>query len=271
MPEGPEIHRQADRLQRVLAGEIAQAVFFAFPHLRVRGERLPGLRITSVSARGKAILTAFEDGTVVYSHNQLYGRWLVRRLGTEIRTNRQLRFAVETDRHQARLYSASSIELLNGDVNTHPYLSKLGPDPLGEGVTKVMIHDHITNPRFARRRLDGLLLDQGFVGGIGNYLRSEILFYAGLHHGRSPQNLDPKEAHRLSGAIHEMMFRSYGTGGLTNDPESVRARKADGALRKDYRHYVFGRAGRPCPRCCRSIERIEATGRRLYFCPACQT
>jgi formamidopyrimidine-DNA glycosylase len=36
------------------------------------------------------------------------------------------------------------------------------------------------------------------------------------------------------------------------------------------RHRVYGRAGKPCPRCKTTIRRIVVAGRGTYFCPRCQ-
>ena len=78
MPEGPEIRLAADKLRRVLAGRQSTEVRFAgdrFPHLQRFGARLSGRMIDAVEPRGKAMLTHFEGGLSIYSHNQLYGEW----------------------------------------------------------------------------------------------------------------------------------------------------------------------------------------------------
>jgi formamidopyrimidine-DNA glycosylase len=35
-------------------------------------------------------------------------------------------------------------------------------------------------------------------------------------------------------------------------------------------HRVYGREGKPCPRCKTTIRRIIVAGRSSYFCPKCQ-
>ena len=66
----------------------------------------------------------------MYSHNQLYGRWTVNLKTTELKpTGRTLRLELGTDKHVARLWSATDIMLLEPwMLSGHPYLSKLGPD-----------------------------------------------------------------------------------------------------------------------------------------------
>ena len=77
MPEGPEIRCAADELAAVLAGKRVTKVFFAFDHLKPYANRLQGKTVCQVTARGKAILTRFSNGLTLYTHNQLYGRWLI--------------------------------------------------------------------------------------------------------------------------------------------------------------------------------------------------
>ncbi|MCC6706705.1 MAG: hypothetical protein IT492_03995 [Gammaproteobacteria bacterium] len=51
-------------------------------------------------------------------------------------------------------------------------------------------------PAFRRRSVAALYLDQGFLAGIGNYLRSEILFFAGVSPQARPMDLDARSRQR---------------------------------------------------------------------------
>ncbi|HEX7380809.1 MAG TPA: DNA-formamidopyrimidine glycosylase family protein, partial [Nevskiaceae bacterium] len=111
MPEGPEIHRTADRLAAAIVGAPLVRVEFAFPKLKPFEAQLRRHVVTSISARGKALLTAFDNGWTMYSHNQLYGVWKVAKSGERPATARSLRVALETARAAALLYSASDVEM----------------------------------------------------------------------------------------------------------------------------------------------------------------
>ena len=74
MPEGPEIRRAADKVAAVLVGKTVDKVSFGLPELRQFERRLSGRVVTAIDTRGKAMLTRFENGLTIYSHNQLYGR-----------------------------------------------------------------------------------------------------------------------------------------------------------------------------------------------------
>ena len=273
MPEGPEIRRAADRLKRVLDGRTALTVRFAaekFPALQRFSRRLSGRTVRLVEPRGKAMLTHFDNGLTIYSHNQLYGEWAIFK-GAAPASHLQTRLAITTATHSAILYSASEIEVLSTDaVGTHPYIAKLGVELLDPNVTPGDVQAQVDNRRFARRNLAALLLDQSFLADIGNYLRSDILFAAGLHPGVRIAGLAPAQRMALAQAALDLTRRSYRTRGITCDPVLAQQLKAQGQRFSQYRHWVFDRAGEPCHLCGHTIRRLEVSGRGLYLCEHCQ-
>jgi endonuclease-8 len=276
MPEGPEIRRMVDDIDKAVGGKTAQSVFFAFEHLKTFENALRGRRVERVEARSKAVLVFFEatdeDGPwCVYSHNQLYGKWRIGRPDAEPRTNRQLRFAIVGPKKAARLYSASDIQLVRPDeLNEVPYLSRLGPDPLNQAVGIDQLLAVFGEKRFRGRNLGGLLLDQGFVAGIGNYLRSEILFEAGISPWARPRDLDADQQSKLAGAILTLVQRTYQLKGITNSPERAERLKRAGWTFGQRRHMVFNRDGERCHDCASALVKTVMASRRLYYCPACQ-
>jgi endonuclease-8 len=216
-------------------------------------------------------LTRFSSGLVVYSHNQLYGKWFVCPAGEPPQTRRQLRFAVHTAETSALLYSASDIEVLDEvGLETQRYLARLGPDLLSPDVVVADVVERLKSGAFARRQLGHLLLDQGCLAGVGNYLRSEILYRARVHPAQRPCDLSDATLDRLASTALELSRRSFRTGGVTNDAERVARMKKRGKPRSEYRFLVFARAGERCYRCRQTIVRSDVGSRRLFWCPRCQ-
>lgn len=271
MPEGPEIRRAAMRIDKILRGREAEVVQFGQPQLRRFEPILSGQQVEWVSSRGKALLTRFANDLTLYSHNQLYGRWYVVRRDKLPRTQRTLRVAIHTETHSALLYSASDIEVLTPEaLPVQKYLARLGPDALDEDVHWRDILALLAAPQFQRRTLAALLLDQGFVAGIGNYLRSEILYAARVSPFDRPRDLSRGQLGRLARATLELTRLSLATAGITNKPARVaRARRA-GLSRRHYRFAIFDRQNEPCFTCHDPIERVEVSGRRIYLCRNCQ-
>ena len=271
MPEGPEIRRAADRVAAAIEGRVADEVFFGFDHLKGFEATLTSRRVEAVTSRGKAMLTRFEGGLTVYSHNQLYGRWYVVPDGRLPRTRRQLRFAVRAGARRALLYSASEIEVLDRRAEReHPYLGRLGPDVLSQRPTAAQIAARLRERRFHRRQLAALLLDQRFVAGLGNYLRAEILFEARIHPRRRAADCSDEELGRLADRLITLTRRTYRTRGVTLSPSLAARLKAAGAPRREYRFWVYGRAGQACRICAGEVRVEPIGGRKCFWCPSCQ-
>ncbi len=124
------------------------------------------------------------------------------------------------------------------------------------------------------RKLKGLtlpikvaLLDQNLIAGIGNSYASEILWDAQINPERPACSLSHYEVgvivYRakviMSAAVkHESALRPrdyYLAAGWAGNPAPK---------------HVYQKAGCPCPRCGRNIERILQNGRGTFFCPNCQ-
>lgn len=271
MPEGPEIRRIADRLEKTVCHRPIEQVWFQKPGLKKYEATLSGGTVTSVKTKGKALLTAFDCGLTVYSHNQLYGRWYFNKAGRLPDTARSLRWRIDTDQDSALLYSASDIAVLkSSDLGKHPFLASAGIDILSDKPGVKELSEYLAQPRFARRALGGLLLDQHFVAGIGNYLRSEILFAAGLHPAHKIGDLDGHGRRRLARQIICITERAYKTGGITNDEALAKRLAKNGWSRREYRHWVFSREQQICHQCDDTIVKTVVASRRLYYCPTCQ-
>ena len=271
MPEGPEIRRAADTIAAVLVGRALTRVRFGLPKLRRQARSFKGRHVIDIETRGKALLTHFDNGRSIYSHNQLYGVWRVVEGHTLPQTNRSLRMLLQTDTHSAILYSASDISVWDtAKLQDHPFLCRLGPDIMHPGLNWRDISRRLRESPFRERELAALYLDQGFLAGNGNYLRSEILFDAGLHPRKRPSALSRGELGRLARSTLAISGRSYETGGVTLAPRLANRLVKLGQEREWRRFYVFGRSDQPCYRCGTPIRRSEANSRRLYHCPVCQ-
>ena len=271
MPEGPEIHRAANRIAKALVGKTLDKVEFHYKTVEGLEHYFLGKEVEYVKARSKGLLISVGEH-VMYSHNQLYGRWTVNRATTEPKpTNRSLRVLFGNDKNIARLWSATDIEILEPwELPGHPYLAKLGPDVADLEVDYDDVFAQVSNPKFARRQLSGLLLDQGFLAGVGNYLRSEILFAAGISPYRKTGSLSEHEHHQLAKSAIEITALAYHEKGVTVPQELYKTLRDNGLSRYQARHYVFTRDGLECHNCNSLIVHTRLSGRRLDFCPKCQ-
>jgi len=272
MPEGPEIRRVADALQQQIAGRKIDAIRFGLQSLKRWEHRLAGASIKKIETYGKAMVTRLDNGLNIYSHNQLYGRWFFCDTDDYPESKRQLRIAIDCQGKSALLYSASDIAVIDDPaLLQHPFLRKLGPDVLDPSITAEHIVERLVSVKYKKRQLGGILTDQSFVAGLGNYLRCEILFYSGLHPEVRSKDLDDKKLQLLARAILDLPRQSYQTAGITNQLADAKKMMEQSASFEDARFYVFRRQGLECYRCGAIIEKDSRAGQPCFYCPVCQS
>lgn len=271
MPEGPEIRRAADRISKKIVGKEIHSLTLIYPPIVEFQEILQQSQIESITTRGKAMLIRFDCDLSMYSHNQLYGRWTVNRRSTEMKWNRSLRVEFLTDNFAVRLWSATDIEIIpTSKEEDHPFISKLGPDILDDSCTPSLIFDRLKSKKFCNRNASSLMLDQSFLAGIGNYLRSEILHQSGVHPNAKPRLISDKKLQQWAETTKNLSKLSYDTGGFTVSEKVALAGKQRGEPKRAYRHSAFCRNGLLCHYCDAEIVRIRVANRRLDYCPKCQ-
>jgi endonuclease VIII len=271
MPEGPEIRRATDAIAKVLQGKLVRKLAFGQPHLGPWQKRLTNVFVLGVEPRGKAVLTHFANDKTIYSHNQLYGEWAIFEKNAEPSTHKQRRIIIDTDEHRIVLYSASDIEVLDSaQVSKHPYIGKLGVELLDPSIGLAKVVACLNEPRWQKKLLAQILLDQAFLAGVGNYLRSEILFVAKLYPWVRLVDLDVAQRRCLAKAAITVTRQAYRHAGITNNVASAKLLKAEGVPFSSYRHFVFDRAGQSCWVCGAEVVRDDVAGRQLHWCSTCQ-
>jgi len=271
MPEGPETRRMADGLSKAVKKKDLISYQFLHPNIDTLNN-LKGIKIIDISSLGKTIITRLNIGKSIMTHNQLYGKWTINLTNTVVKHNRKLRIEYKTSKKIARLWSATDIVLLETEKeNTHHYIKNLGPDVLNDFVTIETITNQLESKKFRNRNLGGLLLNQNFIAGLGNYLRSEILFFSGLLPMTRPSDLDENQIYNLSNSIKCISMRAYHQKGNTIDKDDFSKRFGNIFNFRLIRHMVFGRKDQPCFNCSNKIIKFVQNSRRLYYCSACQT
>ena len=72
MPEGPEVRRAADRIEKALKGSEICAVEVCYPSLLSAESWLLQTRLKEVKTFGKGFALCFENQQSIYVHLQLY-------------------------------------------------------------------------------------------------------------------------------------------------------------------------------------------------------
>jgi formamidopyrimidine-DNA glycosylase len=139
-----------------------------------------------------------------------------------------------------------------------------GPEPLASGFTVRRFAE-----RLSRRsaKLKALLLDQGFIAGVGNIYADEALWLARLHPLRTADSLNEAEIRRLHRSVRQVLRQGIVNRGSTfSDYVGADGEPGENAERLA----VYRRTDQPCYRCGRPIRRIVVGQRSTHFCPRCQ-
>jgi formamidopyrimidine-DNA glycosylase len=142
-------------------------------------------------------------------------------------------------------------------------LGELGPEPLDP---QFSLRDFRRILRARRARLKTLLMNQAFLAGVGNIYADEALWRARLHPLRSGAGLRPDQERDLYRALRDVLTEAIDRRG-----SSVDDYRAPGG-RGEMQHYlnIYGRTGKPCPRCGRPTRRMVMGARSTHFCSWCQ-
>jgi formamidopyrimidine-DNA glycosylase len=145
-----------------------------------------------------------------------------------------------------------------------PGLANLGPEPLSDDFTPVVLAEALIN---RRAPVKAVLLDQSAVAGLGNIYVDESLFCAQVHPERPADSLRAEEVDRLYLCIRSVLERAVAKRGTTFSLYFDGDAKA-GDMYDELQ--VFDRTGQPCPRCGTPIVKLAVAQRGSHVCPTCQ-
>lgn len=228
---------------------------------------LTGLAVNLVDRKGKYVLLGLDDDTWLGIHRKMSGNVFLRSAdaAAEAHTHLEIAFDDGTLLRFVDPRKFGRIYLFRSFVELNDFLAeRLGPDSLLDLNEAVLT----TKLRGRKGRIKSLLLDQGFLAGIGNLYADEALWEARVHPLRSGDSLSKVEMRRLAAAIKQVLLRGIernGTSFSTTYRDVNDQRGENQAFLNAY-----GRESAPCPRCGRPIKRIVFGGRSTHFCPKCQ-
>ena len=267
LPELPEVETIRNELSPHVIGRrftdvtICDAKPVKQPAADEFRRKLIGQRINSVERRGKYLIFRLSSGNVLIIHLKMTGSLL---LNPE-QTDRYIRIVFHLDDGLRLVFTdrrrLGALRLLE---NEQVVIGKLGPEPLSKEFTARTLAERLRN---RKAPIKAVLLDQGFIAGIGNMYADEALFAAKIHPLRQPDSLSAKEIGNLHKALIDVLRSAIESKGASIDTY----KRPDGRLGTAHNNFrVAHRGGEPCPVCGTPIQRLAIRGRGSYFCPNCQ-
>jgi endonuclease-8 len=257
MAEGDTTHYAARRIRGVLDGRVPDEILAPQPrHLHEHWPtRLSGRVVHSVDAYGKHLFLRFEGGLTLYSHLRTSGSWRVCAAGAPWGRPRHTAWLLMrvADWEVVQVNGPSLGLARDLRVRHDRRLARLGQDVLGKRLSSELFLRRLRGGDQSRF-LGEALLHQRNLAGIGNVWKAEACFGAGISPWRGVGELADQEALAIVDFARTHMGRCAREGTLAR-PRAV-----------------YGRAGKPCPRCqgvIRQLRRGE-TNRVTFWCPRCQ-
>jgi formamidopyrimidine-DNA glycosylase len=261
VPELPEVETVVRSISPYIRGHtIVHAEVFSHRVTRApfaaTAKALTGAKIERVERRGKQIFVHL-DGGVLYMHLGMTGKLLWNGARTKY-----ARAIFELDNGTLIFDDVRQFGRVEYYAEVPAFLARTGPDAL-----TVSAAEFLARLKRHTGHIKPLLLNQAFVGGVGNIYADESLFAARIHPRARASRLSKgraEELHRQIVAILNLAIQHRGSS-ISNYVD------ADGA-RGNYQHQhnVYGRGGEPCPRCGTAIRRIVLGQRGTHYCPHCQ-
>lgn len=260
MPELPEVETVVRTVAPRLCGSVIERVATSTSRV-FRGKQaeieavLPGCRILAVRRYGKNILMDLDCRTLRI-HLGMTGKLLFDPVKvTHPRATLWLSggglLVFEDTRHFGRF------ELIPGEEAL-----ALGPEPL-----EITVSEFVESLLAKNRAVKNVLLDQTFLRGMGNIYTDEALFLARIHPLTPASRVSRKKAAGLYEAMRALLLEAIAGGGSSiSDYVDADGRRGEFQTR----HQVYGREGKPCPRCGTAIRRIVVGQRGTHYCERCQ-
>ena len=268
MPELPEVEAARRQLSRwLIKGTLVEVRVKDDRVLRGASSRgltraLEGRVVRAVERRGKWLRIALGDGSLLFSHLGMTGKWVLRARDAPHEASARVELCVVKAKKSYRVAYLDPrlfgrLVVARADI---PEWLSLGPDPLRDGIDAPSLYASL---HVVRRTVKEALLDQTLLAGVGNIHAIEALWRARIDPRARTDALTRGEvralARGLAGTLADGVARYEG--------REIRYVEEPGAPNP---FAIYGRAGEPCPRCKRPLTRVVQGGRGTVFCAQCQ-
>ncbi|MEO7114234.1 MAG: bifunctional DNA-formamidopyrimidine glycosylase/DNA-(apurinic or apyrimidinic site) lyase [Caldimonas sp.] len=269
MPELPEVEVTrlsfAERIRGARVTGVRVGKPLRWP-IGIDPEALVGRTVGDVSRRGKYLWLAFDRGGLLL-HLGMSGSLAFAPKAGDAGVHDH--FDLVTARGTLRLtdprrFGAVVFSPALDEAPAAKLLASLGLEPFDPRFDGAYLHGALHRRRVAVKTA---LLGGEIVVGAGNIYACEALWEAAIDPRTRSDRISRVRAVGLADAVRTTLARAVELGGSTlrdfRDSHGMA-----GAFQLQAR--VYGRAGKPCPRCGKAVRRIVQGARSTFFCPGCQ-
>jgi len=218
--------------------------------------------------RGKYLWLPFTDGDAILAHLGMSGQFRLADADAPLAPNTRIIFAFADGEPglrfiDQRMFGGLSLSPAGAELPRE--IAHIGRDPFDP---EFDLADAGTRLRSRKTVIKRALLDQQLVSGIGNIYADEALWVVRMHYARPTHTMSRAQAAAVITAAAKVMSKALDDGGTSFDALYVNVNGSGGYF--DRSLAVYGREGKPCPRCGTPIRREPFMNRSSYRCPRCQ-
>ncbi len=270
MPELPEVETTRRGIAPHIEGKTIEQIIIRQPRLRwpiteYLNDQLTGLCIQSVMRRGKYLLLATRNGTLLM-HLGMSGSLRIVSSEQAAGKHDHIDF-IFNDRTILRFNDPrrfGAVLWTTEPALEHQLLKDLGPEPLSPDFSGELLYA-LSRGRTAP--VKAFIMDSSIVVGVGNIYANEALFMAGILPSRQAGRISLPRYIKLAENIRTVLEQAIQQGGTTLR-NFVNESGKPGYFKQQLA--VYGRGGQFCSRCHRPLKEIRLSNRSTVYCSHCQ-
>lgn len=222
MPEGPEVKILVDQLSSKLNdSNILSLDINSGRYIKKKPDNydtftnLLPTKINSVNCKGKFIWFELENGWMIWNTLGMSGGW------KNVKTKHShLTLLTEKKGNELELYfddyrNFGTFKFMNQKKDLDKKLKDLGCDVLRNEFTKEYCLKVLNTKRNQVKTLPEVLMNQKLFCGVGNYLKSEILYQSKISPHRLINSLTDNEKELIFKNTKDIAYKSYKSGGAS--------------------------------------------------------
>lgn len=268
MPELPEVYTTSNYFKKYEKFKIIKLIDHT-SKCAFNFNRFNKSKILFITYYGKKIVFVLEDLSFICIFLRMFGRL------SEIRPDEHHHVTIRVKNRGKchNIYYSDKGGLGMGDVTYcadsleyESYISSMGLDYISLHLSGMMDFNYWMDKIQLNKRNTNIglvLLEQNKISGIGNYLRSDILYHSKIHPKRICSTINKSESLNLFNSIIHIIMKSTKKGGM-----SMRDYLSPDGKPGKYRTICYGRN---IDKNGNKIKKDKLGGRVIYYCPSLQS
>ena len=286
MPELPEIEIVRRSLFKMISKAKIVDIKISNKNLRYKiphtfSKQLIREKILKISRRAKYLIFHFKK-KILLAHLGMSGKLMLMRSNdnTIFKTSFYYDLNVQQKHNHIYFKLNNGLVLIYNDVrrfgffklynttqmNKITFLKKLGLEPFSKTFNAKYFEKFVKN---RKKNIKNLLMDQTFVGGLGNIYVNECLFMSKIKPLKRCSSLTKNEIENLILNIKKVLRSSISKGGSSiRDFKNILGKS--GTFQQFF--HVYGKENKNCSRisCKGKIKKILISNRSSFYCNKCQ-